>query len=680
TMGKDEGYMWEAQILNAVKQPIVAIGTTMVIVGAEAAVAGGPMAPIGALVAALGAGVMMLGNSIQVNVTTGERITKATDQSLIATGISAVAAFLGGAEIVKGAAAVVSAGASSLAQSSVRYDDEGRSQGLSLASNHGDLRGERAALSATIAMATSATGQYAARNIDGFGALSGAQQALFNDMISTGFQTVSQYGAQQVWGAEHSTYAGMAHADLGRLGSLGYSIFESAYKDSIAREQYEQRQQAEAATMQYALDLAKQANNESQKQQAIQILQGLGYSRKEAEATIAFGSKATVVGSAAYIARELASQLGVKKDGQGLMYAEAEKLLNELKDANGNVSQADMEAVARQMAAKYGGNAEGAFDWSSVAGEVSKTIGEDLKLMAERAAEMKQPAVVPAANQSPRLSPIGRFLNYLSGPTELEASAGGTNSSGGLGGLFDVFMDIQKHVQFGALDALFQIAIEDIQSRDPIHFYNELMKQQGADEYVIISPSEELQKLHDDIFGYLLAPQNDVEKYAQYYGKAQGYVGSFFVGGKAALSKGAVGGEALMTEAGIVAAVNKNADLAVELARRALANGRINGGAQAFGSRAHMYFDRLNRRLASQLERVGSEFSLQSEVFFDRAGTQYLHRVAGTIGPDAVIYNEAGKIIRALDLKTGLTAIQKSRQAEFLRRMGIEVEEIFRHR
>lgn len=135
---------------------------------------------------------------------------------------------------------------------------------------------------------------------------------------------------------------------------------------------------------------------------------------------------------------------------------------------------------------------------------------------------------------------------------------------------------------------------------------------------------------------------------------------------------------------GVLAEVNRNADIAVELTRRAVERGRISGSAQAFGTRAHLLFERLNNRLNQRLITLESDFRVFAEVFRDKVGGEVPKRSAGSIGADLEIRNiRDPKFVKVFDLKTyesKQTPISSTRQIEFMRRIGAEAKEIYRQR
>jgi hypothetical protein len=242
--------------------------------------------------------VSAAGNSISVNPTTGERSMKMTDQAAVNTGISILGSAAGGlGEYAKtldqaskvagalqagngavlaqaaGAAAFASkafqAGsiAASLAASTVRYDSEGRSQGMSLKSRHGDMHGESAALSM---MSTALTTAYGASTNYG----SNVSNAIAGDAFGMALNVGVEYGKQQTWGKDKSGYDALGRPDAGRLGGLMTTVVQNAYKDA-----------GEAAEQNLVMAEADRLAREGQKQQALQILVAMGYvrSREEAE-------------------------------------------------------------------------------------------------------------------------------------------------------------------------------------------------------------------------------------------------------------------------------------------------------------------------------------------------------------------------------------------------------------
>ena len=134
----------------------------------------------------------------------------------------------------------------------------------------------------------------------------------------------------------------------------------------------------------------------------------------------------------------------------------------------------------------------------------------------------------------------------------------------------------------------------------------------------------------------------------------------------------------------VVAAVHHNADVAVELTRRAAARSTVLSGPQAFGTRAHRCFEWLNNRLNRSLVEEGSSIRVIAEEFRDSLGAVVSRRASGSIGADAIVRDAANSsILRIFDLKTHggtLTMISAVRQAKFLSRFGATASEIFRWR
>ncbi|MGC4002699.1 MAG: hypothetical protein QM811_05995 [Pirellulales bacterium] len=130
--------------------------------------------------------------------------------------------------------------------------------------------------------------------------------------------------------------------------------------------------------------------------------------------------------------------------------------------------------------------------------------------------------------------------------------------------------------------------------------------------------------------------------------------------------------------------ISHNADVATELARRAVARGRITGSPQAFGSRAHRYFEGLNRRLNARLAKEGSKFRIASEEFRDADGLVTSRNADNSIGADTVLRSiDDPNFIQIFDLKTHggtLRPIPASRQTQFIDRFGTSAQEIYRQR
>jgi hypothetical protein len=133
-----------------------------------------------------------------------------------------------------------------------------------------------------------------------------------------------------------------------------------------------------------------------------------------------------------------------------------------------------------------------------------------------------------------------------------------------------------------------------------------------------------------------------------------------------------------------VRSIYRNADKAVELARRAATRGRIGKSPQAFGTRAHLYFKRFNERLNRRLAKKGNRFRVSAEEFRTERGTITEIHARDSIGADAVVTDSLNKNYkRVFDLKTYQAIkrpIAESRQREFKRRFGSQAREIYRQR
>ena len=143
-------------------------------------------------------------------------------------------------------------------------------------------------------------------------------------------------------------------------------------------------------------------------------------------------------------------------------------------------------------------------------------------------------------------------------------------------------------------------------------------------------------------------------------------------------------GSRLRSVGDVVAAVHHNADVAIELTRRAAARGTMPSGPQAFGTQAHRYFEWLNTRLNRSLIEEGSSIRVIAEEFRDSLGAVVSRRAKGSIGADAIVRDAANpSILQLFDLKTHggiISSISVARQSEFLKRFGAIASEIFRRR
>jgi hypothetical protein len=281
--------MWEAQAINMLKAPIAATGSVMMMAAIASTSVTGPLA---ALLYAGGALVSAAANSINVNATTGERSMKMTDQAAVNTGISMLAATAGGlgqyatalgkaGQAAQTVQAVANAGrvvqsfsiAASLAASTVRYDSEGRSQGMSLKSRHGDMHGESAALSM---ISTALTTAYGASTNYG----SNLSNAIAGDAFGMALNVGIEYGKQQTWGKDKSGYDALGRPDAGRLGGLLTTVVQNAYKDAGAE-----------AEKKAVLAEADKLAREGRKQQAVQLLVTMGYARSREDAEQTYGQR-----------------------------------------------------------------------------------------------------------------------------------------------------------------------------------------------------------------------------------------------------------------------------------------------------------------------------------------------------------------------------------------------------
>jgi hypothetical protein len=164
------------------------------------------------------------------------------------------------------------------------------------------------------------------------------------------------------------------------------------------------------------------------------------------------------------------------------------------------------------------------------------------------------------------------------------------------------------------------------------------------------------------------------------FGNAATKVESLF-GGKVI---DAVGRQSYQTLDDVTKAINRNADIATELARRALERGKIGDSPSAFGTYAHEMFDKLNKRLDRNLLSEGSSYRVSAEEFRDLTGGPAFRNAKGSIGPDVRIYDSAtGSSLKVLDLKTYGNVqlpINNARQQLFIKRFGLPAEEIYKQR
>ncbi|MCB1317228.1 MAG: hypothetical protein KDK27_14795, partial [Leptospiraceae bacterium] len=276
--GKSDGYMWEAQMLAAVKQPIVASGQAAIIAGM-----GDPEPITKAILLGLGTVLIGLGNSIQVNTTTGERATKMTDAAAINTAITAIGSMLGGAnQAAQGTADTMDAAAklgetsqymadsaravansmelgsqitnvmSTGFTSGIQYDAKGNYQGWSAAGKNGTV----VAVDTAIAAFSTWAGSKIKPNTTGMSAFeSAAAQGLVSDAISMPLSVLGEYYKHETLGAEYSNYTAMQNPGFERLGALvaiGWQAeFQGRINEQIQSQAYVEYQQQREASNRY---------------------------------------------------------------------------------------------------------------------------------------------------------------------------------------------------------------------------------------------------------------------------------------------------------------------------------------------------------------------------------------------------------------------------------------------
>jgi len=132
---------------------------------------------------------------------------------------------------------------------------------------------------------------------------------------------------------------------------------------------------------------------------------------------------------------------------------------------------------------------------------------------------------------------------------------------------------------------------------------------------------------------------------------------------------------------GVVDTIQRNATESVIKTRDDLAAGAISTGPQAFGTRAHRYFEILNKRIQTQMAGL---FRVKPEQFRDSTGAVVPRRSSGSIGSDVLVEPwNAPVALWNFDLKThgGIEIpISPARQLEFQLRFGAQAEEIYRPR
>ncbi|MCB1317160.1 MAG: hypothetical protein KDK27_14455, partial [Leptospiraceae bacterium] len=293
--GKSASYMWEAQVLAGIKQPVVAVGNAMTTVGTALLFTGG-LSWAGALLLIGGIALNALGNSMQVNPTTGERATKMTDQAAVNTGIGTVTSVLGGlsigassvassasasAEAAKGTAdaarlATMAQSAaetantiqqgsqlvnlmSSVAQAGMQYDAKGNSQGWSLSG----MSGDRFATQTGIGLL--ADGLAGGMTSTGFSsaAFSGGANGVLSATMSQSMNVAVEYHKFKT-GAKDQQYTGMVNAGWEGMWNGAYGSAVSAYAGQLAT----------SYSQQNALNNSAWGLDASQKKAAMDILVG----------------------------------------------------------------------------------------------------------------------------------------------------------------------------------------------------------------------------------------------------------------------------------------------------------------------------------------------------------------------------------------------------------------------
>ncbi|WP_078123473.1 Hint domain-containing protein [Leptonema illini] len=280
--GKDAGYMWEAQLLQASVMPLRVGGSILVAAGTAAQFVPGPGTVVGGIMIAVGAALSAAGNSIHVDPKTGKRSYQMTDQGAMNTLVDVVGGATGGAvagnavaagnaaasqgavAAANAAAAATKAGSAyamatmtglNLVNSGMEYDSDGRYTG------HWSLSGERgdnALIGTAIAFASAGTAS----------AMKLQQGTLASDLtrsiFSTGMHMTVQYG--KMYAGHDNNYAAMAESDFSDLGSVLGTMMQSQSRDW----------QNDLA------DWAKDANDFNRTQRVLDLITGAGvFGRRE---------------------------------------------------------------------------------------------------------------------------------------------------------------------------------------------------------------------------------------------------------------------------------------------------------------------------------------------------------------------------------------------------------------
>lgn len=283
---KKKGYMWEAQGIAMSKSAVTTAGAAAVGVGTGMVVGAGwtgAGAVAGGALAAVGASAVILGNSTNVDTRTGERSTKMTDQAAInsAITIGGAAASAGfGSGIVSPVGQMVVSGAVSAttiaASNGAHYDQNGNYQNFDLSGAAGDHALSQFAVSMAASMVSKGvSSQFAENSVTGSVASSIASTSTSNVLSNA----IARYRGEytRVSGAE----------------ALGAGVGEAlnlVWSAKSAHDRGEALEQKKLAMTEVAVEMANQANDTDQKQRAVEILQGLGYSKDEAERQIQVSS------------------------------------------------------------------------------------------------------------------------------------------------------------------------------------------------------------------------------------------------------------------------------------------------------------------------------------------------------------------------------------------------------
>ena len=348
--------MWEAQLLGMAKGMSTAIGTAVMTMG-------NALAP--GVAFAVGAAIIAAGNSIQVNMTTGERSMKMTDQAAVSTAVSIATAYIPGAGKALGNALGASAtvvtqtlrAASTLAQAGMRYDEKGRSQGWSLEGKRGDAALFRAGASA---LASYGGDELLPENFGGKADWTGSYaQSFKNGMVNslpetlwnTATNTLTEYAIQTSPAyREHSGYKGLTRPGLGALGRLAGGVIAAGIqgmKKRRALDEYIRKSELGMSLDEYMYANEKSDHNDSGLKQLISAV--AAYRRHDeyldAVAYHAYHEKNTNKIDAI---RDGVAAV-ILKTNEGNKWDEFAQRLEKHADSDGNVSQSAIDQVILEM-------------------------------------------------------------------------------------------------------------------------------------------------------------------------------------------------------------------------------------------------------------------------------------------------------------------------------------------